>query len=414
MGKPLLVVVFDLGAVDPVKISFCARTLCDVIFVCDRSNPYVAKVVDRTADFADIVDITGLSQDEICRRVAALRPDGIVTFSEYQLALTAAIAAECGLPFHSPATVDRLVDKFQQRKALTAAGVQATRCVVVRSAAEAEAAAAEVGLPAVVKPRIGAGSVDTCRVDTTSECAAVVAEFLANTRTRGITELVVETMLVGDPAAAGAQWGDYVSVESVVNPERIQTVCVTGKFPLADPFRETGYFMPSALSEELIRAVVEVEQSALRALGVQHGITHTEVKLTPDGPKVIEVNGRLGGYVSDILQRAANYDLVRVAIQLALGQPVQVPPIRWRSVAYQYFLAPPVGVERLVELNGVDEVNEIPGVRYLELHVEPGQSVDWRNGTRAHLGIVYGSASDHEDLQATLAEIDRRFQPVYA
>jgi carbamoylphosphate synthase large subunit len=91
--------------------------------------------------------------------VAALKPDGIVTFSEYQLALTAAIADACGLPFHSPSIVERLVDKFRQRQAFAAAGVQATGCVVVRSAAEAEAAATKVGLPAVVKPRTGAGDL---------------------------------------------------------------------------------------------------------------------------------------------------------------------------------------------------------------------------------------------------------------
>ncbi|SOD59500.1 ATP-grasp domain-containing protein [Streptomyces zhaozhouensis] len=409
-AKPLLAVVYDLGAVDPVRISSAARPLCDVVFVLDRGSAYVDRAAEGIAQYARTVDVTGLDGAEAARRVAALGIAGVLTFSEYRLGLTSLIAEAAGVPFHSPDTVRGLTDKFEQRRRLTASGVQATGCVVVRDPAGAEAAAEEVGLPAVVKPRTGAGSVDTCRAETAAEAGAAVAAFL---RDGGAAEFVVEEMLVGDPTAAGAGLGDYVSVESVHCGDQIQTVCVTGKFALADPFRETGYFMPSTVPDALAAEIVDVERRALRALGVDHGITHTEVKLTPEGPRVIEVNGRLGGYVGEILQRAAGIDLVRTAVRLALGEKLTVPRPRWRQVAYQYFLAPPAGVEELVSLTGVEEVNEVDGVHYLDLHTEPGSRVHWRAGTRAHLGIVYGSAPDHDRMRAALKEIDTRLRPVY-
>lgn len=411
--RPLLVVLYDLGSATPVKILSASRPLCDVVFFCDRNRPHVAGHVDAMRQYATVVETTGMTSDQVREQLLALAPAGVLTFSEYQLALTAELAAAAQLPFHHPDVVPALVDKLRQRELLAAAGVQCTRCVVVRTPEQAAAAAAEIGGPVVVKPRFGAGSTDTCRAEDPAGCAAAVARFLAdNPRSAG--EFVVEQLLVGDPAVAGAFWGDYVSVESVVQGGDIQPVCVTGKFRLAEPFRETGMLLPATLSSELVEEVIGLEQRALRAVGVRHGITHTEIKLTPDGPRIIEVNGRLGGYVGEILQRAARYDLMRVAVQVALGQPVRVPTLRWRQLAYQYFLTPPAGRNRLVSLAGVDEVAALAGVRTVEVHAQPGQRLDWRDGTQGHLGIVYGSAPDHEALRAVVEQIDSRLRPVYA
>ena len=45
--------------------------------------------------------------------------------------------------------------------------------------------------------------------------------------------------------------------------------------------------------------------TGIEALGVSTGCLHTEVKFTPDGPEIIEVNGRVGGGVPEMLERAA-------------------------------------------------------------------------------------------------------------
>ncbi|HEY0637503.1 MAG TPA: ATP-grasp domain-containing protein [Pseudonocardiaceae bacterium] len=395
-----------------MAIAAAARPLCDVVFLCDRDRPHVAEHLDSIREHAAVVDITGLGVEQVCAVVADLAPAGVLTFSEYQLALTAEVAAATGLPFHDAAVVRTLVDKLAQREALAAAGVQSTRCVVVTTPEEAVTAVAEVGLPAVVKPRHGAGSQDTCRVADAAEAATVVARFLAGPA--GRREFVVEELLVGDPAAAGEFWGDYVSVESVVQHGEIQTVCVTGKFRLAEPFRETGMLLPATLAPELAARVVDLERRALRALGVRYGVTHTELKLTADGPRVIEVNGRLGGYVGEILQRAGRFDLAGAAVRVALGLPVRVPPIRWRQLAYQYFLTPPTDRTTLVSLTGVEDVAALPGVRAVDIRATPGQRVDWRAGTQGHLGIVYGTAPDHDSLRTVVQEIESRLRPTYA
>lgn len=404
--RPLLAVVYDLGAAGAAEILSAARPLCDVVFVCDRASGYVADRAPGLAEYARVCDTTGMDAAAAADTVAALRPSGIVTFSEAQLARTAELAGACDLPFHRPETVGRLTDKLAQREALRAAGVDATRCRVVRSTGELTVALAEVGVPAVVKPRRGgAASRDTYRVDRLTDAVELLA---------GAAEFVVEEMLTGDPAAAGEFWGDRVSVESLVRAGEVHPVNVTGKFALAAPFRETGQFSPSTLGPELLDAVSRLAADAVTALGVRHGATHTEIKLTPGGPRVIEVNGRLGGNLGDLLRRSAGFDVLRATMEVALDRPPAVPLPRRRRLAFQRYLAPPMQLATLLRLDGLDRIRALPGVQRVDEHAHAGKTVDWRRGTEECLAVVYGVAADHEALRATVEAVDAAFAPAFA
>ncbi len=70
--------------------------------------------------------------------------------------------------------------------------------------------------------------------------------------------------------------------------------------------------------------MLEVADGCLGAIGVKTGAFHTEIKLTPDGPWVIEVNGRIGGGVPEMLLKASGVSLFELAMHVALGEPVLV------------------------------------------------------------------------------------------
>jgi carbamoylphosphate synthase large subunit len=65
---------------------------------------------------------------------------------------------------------------------------------------------------------------------------------------------------------------------------------ITGKYPLLPPFRERGDFWPAWLTDDERDREGPLTSEALRALGITTGVAHTEIKLTPDGPRIIEVN----------------------------------------------------------------------------------------------------------------------------
>lgn len=410
-NTPLLAVVHDRGSAGAVEIIASARKLCSVVFVCDEDLPGAVGTARELGELARVLDVTGMPAAARHSALAGLDADGIVTFSERRLVETAEWAQVCGLPFHTPDVVAGLVDKERQRTRLREAGVQSTRCAAVRLPEDVPAALARVGLPAVIKPRSGAGSVDTCRVDDHEQAVAVAAEFLAD----GTAEFVVEELLVGDPDAAGPGFGDYVSVESVTSGEDVRHVCLTGKLPLAEPFRETGMFQPAALPGPLASQVLALTEAAIRALGITRGVTHVEVKLTPDGPRLIEVNGRMGGYVGALLRRSARFDLLRAALRAALSLPTEIPELAFPAVEFVYFVTPPADAgTTLAGVRGLEEVAALDEVWQVTSDARAGRALHWRDGTEGHLGTVHGTVADHDGLRAVITDIRSAIALEYA
>jgi predicted ATP-grasp superfamily ATP-dependent carboligase len=415
---PRLAVVLDFGAATPMSVLASARGLADIIFLCDRDLPYVRALIAELREIATVCDITGLGGADLVDLVERLDLDGITTFSESRLTVTAGLARRRGLAYLSVAAARALTDKYLQRRMLADAGVQATRCRVVHAVADLGPALAEVGLPAILKPVSGAASAYTCRVDTAAQAAALLGDFLTrrppdSASVPDRSDFVVEEMLVGDPGVAGAGWGDYVSVESVTSHGVVRHVEITGKFPLADPLRETGYVIPCTLAGSVREQVLALTEDSIRALKVRHGTTHTEVKLTPHGPRIIEVNGRLGGYVADIANRARGIDLVRATLAAALGRAVDMPPAVYRRYAFQYFITPPMSASWLRGLDGVAELSTHRGIQLVETFKQVGDPLNWRDGTLTYLGIVHGSAHDHEGVLDLVDLVDRTLQIDY-
>jgi hypothetical protein len=96
----------------------------------------------------------------------------------------------------------------------------------------------------VVKPSRGKGSRNTSLVRHEAEGRDLVSRLLDRDRAGHETRLVVEEYLAGGDTAP---YGDYVSVESVCSAGSVRHVGVTGKLPLAYPYRETGQFHPAVL-----------------------------------------------------------------------------------------------------------------------------------------------------------------------
>src|SRR5258708_12009838 len=97
----------------------------------------------------------------------------------------------------------------------------------------------ELTWPVVLKPRSESGSRHRFRARDAAE-AADLLESVGD----GLEEMVVEEYLAGDPARASDPFADYVSVESIVSDGVVSHIAVTGRFPPAPIFRETGFFIP--------------------------------------------------------------------------------------------------------------------------------------------------------------------------
>jgi len=383
-----LVVVYDKGAVSPFDIVGRASVPLIVVLAdtahARRMRPLFAESCLAVYDLAD---------GDLAAAVSRHRPVGIQTYSEPMLPATSALAEALGLAFHDADVVTLLTRKDAQRRRLREAGVDPTVSVTLTDIGGWDAAVARTGLPAVVKPASGVSSRNTLLVRDAAAGRALVGPIIDQEGT-----VVVEEYLSG--MSVPEPWGDYVSVESVVQGGEPHHLAVTGKLRLAAPFREIGQFWPCRLDTVTHAEVLALTDAAVKALGVVSGILHTEVKLTPAGPRIIEVNGRVGGYVPELAGLAAGIDLIEVGTRLACGADVRLPAVAPDRVFLQFTTPAPVEAGVVASVCRRADLGDLPGlVGYAEL-VRPGDAVGGY-GTQ-DLNLVSVEAADHDALEPVI------------
>ncbi|GGN09505.1 biotin carboxylase [Actinoplanes campanulatus] len=376
MRRVRLAVVYDTGAASPLELSLLAARHAPMAVIVGDS-PHAAAMMPMFAEFDHVTGLDG----------ADLSADGIVTFSERMLVPTALLAERLGLPFHTPAVAALLTDKHRQREALDAAGVTPVRHRPLTDPARWPEAVAHTGLPAVVKPRRGEASRDTHLLRDEAQAAAILPGLPPGA-------FVLEEYLEGRPEP---NFGDYVSVECVAAAGTVTALAVTGKFRLLPPFRETGGFWPSHLSDTEQDEVAALAVAAVEALGVTTGLSHVEIKLTPAGPRIIEVNGRLGGGIAELAHRAAGLDLLDLAARIALGETPPVRRARPDRVYFQHNTVAPEQPCTVTAIHGIASVSATPGVHRIRPFVRLGERLPGGVHTQ-ELDILTGDAADHAEM----------------
>jgi biotin carboxylase len=396
-----------------MQLAEAAVGICDLLWMVDGSLPEIRQMTELLNRYGPVLDICGLTPGELGETLAAHEPAGLVTYLDAGMVAYAHAAEALGLPFHHATTADALTDKSRQRQVLADAGLPMPASLVIEPGeAAGEPASIErvIGWPAILKPRSAQGSRFTFLAHDQADLTRLL-EALGPER----PAMVLESYIEDDPARANGAYAAYVSVESVVAEGVASHLAVTGRFPLAENFRETGFFIPAALGDAERAAVLALAGDAIRALGVTTGCLHTEIKFTPDGPRIIEVNGRVGGGVPEMLERAAGLGLLALTLRIALGEPVAITgPVATTRIGYRFFLQPPAISATVATIDGIATVSDHPAVDTVSVHRGPGADLDWRDGTRTHLMAVVGSAGDYEELQAVDRLLHQEVTVTYA
>jgi biotin carboxylase len=267
------------------------------------------------------------------RALAATEPvHGVFTWDEARVLQCATVAAALGLPGGDPAAVRRCRDKHLTREALAAAGVPQPASALVATVEDALAAAERIGYPVVLKPRALAASLGVVRVDTPAELVERFG-FARDTTVPGAWRYEAAALVeeyLPEPE---------VSVDAAVHRGEVLPMCVARKEIGYPPyFEEVGHVVDAAdplLTDPEVRRVVQATHAAL---GFTDGMTHTELKLTPAGPKVIEVNARLGGDLIPYLGlRASGLDPGLAAAAVAVGERPELTATHRRVAAVRFF-----------------------------------------------------------------------------
>jgi biotin carboxylase len=415
-GQPVLAMVESntTGTGRTFAVAARARGLRPVLLSSRPERyPWVAED-DVEVALADTTDMSSVA--DVARASAGgARLAGLVTSSEYFVAVTARAAARLGLPGADPGAVERCRDKRRQRQALQGAGVPVPAFAAAASPEKAVEAAMVIGFPVVVKPADGTGSRGVRLCGDAAEVSEHTAALLAQRHDeRGrpvLPAVLVEEYVTGAEFSVETFGSEVIGITAKhLGPLPAFVEC-GHDFPatLADlgvtlraQARKVGTIPtlrgsevpeePDSMAQPLDRTeCLSVTVAALDALGLGFGPAHTEIRLGPHGPAVIEVNPRLaGGRIPTLIRLATGIDLVGATIDGVTGQAAPLPEPGPGHAAIRFLVPPQAG--RVRRTGGVAAAAAVPGVVDVAIAARSGQRVGGTGSFLDRVGHVITAA----------------------
>ncbi|WP_457662603.1 ATP-grasp domain-containing protein [Sinorhizobium medicae] len=317
---------------------------------------------------------------------------GITGFPSPDETLYATIGKLCryfDLPGPNPASIERCCDKFAQRQLLAQAGVPIPAYRLAANAIEVERAAAEIGLPVIVKPAEGIGSsgVRLCR--DVSELAEHTTHLLGGKHIwRSSPQILVEEFAQGPYYCAHTTGNEVVGIASAdFGP------------PPHFVFRQTIF--PAPLTDEEYINIADVSLSCLQALGLGWGPTNIEFRWTKRGPVVIEVNPRLAGAPdSQLIQLSYGVDLINEHIKLVIGDKCDLRKRHSHTAAARNLVPDRDGT--LDWIKGTSLAAAVPGVVDVRFFVAPETPIVRRGVYLDCIGYVIAASPSRAQTEAIL------------
>jgi biotin carboxylase len=312
--------------------------------------------------------------------------EGVVNCSESCLRTQAALVERYGVPGIAPETAAVCRDKQLMTRRFEEHGVPIGRRRVVTKLADIPGAVRDVGCPGVLKPSTGVASLFTVRFDAEEDLQAWFEQFDAaatDHASAAIREMngrwLVEEYLDGPG----------FSVESLTLGGETTHVAVCQKGEMSQPFfLETGHTCPAPIDPDLRAEMEDVAERAIAALGVTDGITHSEMKLTSRGIRVLEVGARMGGgSIRQVVELATGVDLLELTLELARGRKPDIAPLTDRAAASRSWFPPAPCVVR--DISRADELLGLPGIVAVNRWTQDGDVYRLPpDGYREVLGVV--------------------------
>jgi biotin carboxylase len=347
------------------------------------------------ARFEDLPVATGA-----IRAYAAQQPlDAILAVDDSGSLLAADASAALGLPHNHPDAAEAARDKYLMRTLMARAGVQVPRFRLCSTADDLDALAAEVTYPCVVKPTRLNGSRGVIRADSPQEFVAAAGR---------VARLLHSIYPGPDPKPFLVEEfipGFEVALEGMMDGGKLRVLALFDKpDPLDGPFfEETIYVTPSRLPDEVQAAVGRCAEDAARAIGLQMGPVHAELRINERGPWLVEVAGRsIGGLCSRTLQFGTDASLEELILRQACGLPIE--SLSRAGNAGGVMMIPIPGEGLLRHVAGEEDARAVPFVEDVQITARVGYHITPLPEGDSYLGFIFARAETPDQVERALRE----------
>lgn len=320
--------------------------------------------------------------------------DAIIPSTDYVTTVTAKVAKYFKKFGTSVKTAVNARNKDLARKNFKKDGVPSAKYAVVNNLQDALKESEKIGYPVILKPTNAASSLDVFFINSSNELKNRFEEIKKFKKSylgfRVRPEFMIEEFLDGPE----------FSVELFLYKNRIAFAEVTEKHTTKPPyFSEIMHVFPTSIDLNQKDSIVNVAFDAAKSLGFTNGPTHIEIKLTKEGPKIVEVNGRPGGdnITSDLIQDAYGINLFEETIKLYLGEDIKIQKQKNNSALIRYIFAKSHG--ELTEIKNTNVLEHIPEVKKFVINAHKGLKVRPPENSDDRLGYFILSGKNSNDLK---------------
>lgn len=182
--------------------------------------------------------------------------------------------------------------------------------------------------------------------------------------------------------------GAEVSVEAMTVNEETTIITITDKFITLPPyFVEVGHSEPSCLDAKTKEQIAKITKQAVKAIRLINGPSHTEVKVTKDGPKIVELAARLGGdfITSKLVPLSTGVDMVGSSVLLATGEKIDLTRKCENGAAIRFIQ----GTEGVIKNISVDDkVYQLEGIEEVSIYKKAGDTIHQTKSSNDRIGHV--------------------------
>lgn len=249
--------------------------------------------------------------------------------------------------------------------------------------------------PAVLKTINGTGSID---VKIAYDSEELKKDALVLLKKHG--KILVEKY----------ELGTLISHEIVVINEEMISLGFTNRIIGSLPyFVEKSYSFPFELKTDTTEILLSFSRDIISKVKYKNGVLHIEYLLTRNGPKLIEVNGRLGGgMLGPMINKALNINVYKTIIEIFTGKD-QIDVMKGKKSSA--FSTTVLYTEKSGYIKNIDSslVRLYPNIEFLVLSAKIGDKVSPPQNFRGDIGYLMSSGINTENAylngQAAISSI---------
>lgn len=315
------------------------------------------------------------SRKKILEAVDSLpvKPDAVFAIYENYILPAAWVAEHLGLPGLPVAAAEACTDKYLMRLLFREAPAKISPDFMeVRNYEEVQAFAEKHGFPLIMKPANLSKSLlvtKSCNMDELSEnykrTMAKIKEIYQKYAPDREPKLLIEEYLNGTVHSVDA----FVDAEGTPHVMKEIVDYQTGYEVGYDDNFHYSRILPSRLSEKEQEDFLKCAEMGCRALGMHSSAAHIEIIMTQEGPRIVEIGARNGGYRERMYRLANGIDVMKNALRLAFGEMPEIKEEKNEPVAVLELFPKKAG--EFVELTARDKLEKLDSLEYLAIKAEP-------------------------------------------